>query len=397
MKKSRFWSLLTLLIVSTALLVACGQTAATPAPESPATEPVSAAATEPAGEAVEPAEATTEPAGAAEAGTASDFKFALVTPNPLGDRSFIDASARGVEQANKELGLNGQIIEATNVAEQETAIRAALAEGNEIILALAPDAETLLAIAEENPDQKFGVPSDIFVESLPDNVAAFQINVHEGSFLVGVAAGMLTKTKTVGAVVGGDSPGLNQFFWAYKQGVLEVCPDCQVLVSYLSFDFGNPTLGKETALAQYDQGADIIFQIAGRSGEGVLSAAAETGNFAIGVDSNQDFIEPGSIIVSMMKRVDTGTFLLVKNTLEGNFKGGFQQISMADGATGLSWDEGSTDFEENGPEDMVAKLPEVKAKVEEYREKILNEQFEVCDALNSPDASVCEGLAAGGS
>ncbi len=181
MRKSRFWSLLTLLIVSTALLVACGQTAATPAPESPATEPAVAA--------TEPAEATTEPAGAAEAGTAADFKFALVTPNPRGDRSFIDASARGVEQANKELGLNGQIIEATNVAEQETAIRAALAEGNDIILALAPDAETLLAIAEENPDQKFGVPSDIFVESLPDNVAAFQINVHEGSFLVGVAAG----------------------------------------------------------------------------------------------------------------------------------------------------------------------------------------------------------------
>jgi basic membrane protein A len=384
MKKSRFRPLLLiLLIVSAALLVACGQTAATPAPESPATEP--------AGENTEPTEAAAE----TKEGANADFKFALVTPNPLGDRSFIDASARGVERANQELGLNGQIIETTSVAEQETAIRAALAEGNDIILALAPDAETLLAIAKENPDQKFGVPSDIFVESLPDNVAAFQINVHEGSFLVGVAAGMLTKTKTVGAVVGGDSPGLNQFFWAYKQGVLEVCPDCKVLVSYLSFDFGNPTLGKETALAQYDQGADIIFQIAGRSGEGVLSAAAETKNFAIGVDSNQDSIEPGNIIVSMMKRVDASTFLLVKNTLENNFKGGFQQISMKDGATGLSWDEDSTVFEENGPEDMVAKLPEVKAKVDEYREKILNGQFEVCDALNGPDASVCEGLAAG--
>ncbi len=382
MRKSRFWSFLTLLIVSATLLVACGQTAATPSPESPATEPAAAA---------------TEPAGAAAQGTAADFKFTLVTANPLGDRSFNDASARGVKQANQELGLDGQIIETTSIAEQETAIRTALAEGNDIILALAPDAETLLAIAKENPDQKFGVPSDIFVESLPDNVAAFQINVHEGSFLVGVAVGMLTQTKTVGAVVGGDSPGLNQFFWAYKQGVLEVCPDCKVLVSYLGFDFSNPTLGKETALAQYDQGADIIFQIAGRSGEGVLSAAAETGKFAIGVDSNQDSIQPGSIIVSMMKRVDTSTFLLVKNTREGKFKGGFQQISMVDGATGLSWDEGSTVFEEKGPKDMVAKLPDVKAKVEEYRQKILDGQLEVCDALNGPDAPACKGLAAGGS
>ena len=238
-------------------------------------------------------------------------------PTPLGDRSFIDASARGVERANTELGLSGQIIETNSIAEQETAIRAALAQGNDLILALAPDSEILLAIAAENPDQKFGVPSDIFVESLPANVQAFQVNVHEGSFLVGGVAGVMTETKTVGAVAGGDAPGLNQFFWAYKQGVLAVCADCQVLVSYLAFDFGNPTLGKEAALVQYDQGADIIFQVAGRSGEGVLSAAAATGKVAIGVDSNQDYIQPGSIIVSMLKKVDVSTFLLVKDTLRG--------------------------------------------------------------------------------
>lgn len=325
-----------------------------------------------------------------------DFKFALITPNPLGDRSFIDASARGVERANEELGLNGQIIETNAIAEQEAAIRAALSEGNDIILALAPEAETLLSIAEENPDQKFGVPSDIFVETLPDNIQAFQVNVHEGSFLVGIVAGMMTESKVVGAVVGGESPGLNQFFWAYKQGVLEVCPDCEVLVGYLGFDFGNPTLGKETALAQYEQGADIVFQIAGRSGEGVLSAAAEMGKFAIGVDSNQDFIEPGSIICSMIKKVDVSTFLLVKNTMEGNFEGGFQQISMAEGATGLSWDEGSTFFEENGPDHMVAKLDDVKASVEDYRKMILDGSFEVCDALNNAEAAVCAGMAAGG-
>ena len=326
----------------------------------------------------------------------ADFNFALITPNPLGDRSFIDASARGVERANDELGLDGRIIETNSIAEQETAIRSALAEDNDLILALAPDPETLLSIAGENPDQKFGVPSDIFVEALPDNVSAFQVNVHEGSFLVGVVAGLMTETQTVGAVVGGDAPGLNQFFWAYKQGVLEVCPDCEVLVSYLSFDFSNPTLGKEAALAQYDQGADIIFQIAGRSGEGVISAAAETGKFAIGVDSNQDFIEPGSVIVSMLKRVDVSTFLLVKNTMEGNFVGGFQQISMQEGATGLSWDEGSTDFADNGPENMVGKLDDVKARVEEFRQMILDGEYEVCDALNNAEAEVCQGLAAGG-
>ncbi len=325
----------------------------------------------------------------------AEFKFVLITPNPLGDRSFNDAAARGVKRANQELGLKGQIIETTSIAEQEVAIRTALTQKNDLILALAPDAETLLSIAKENPDQKFGVPSDIYVDTLPANVTAFQVNVHEGSFLAGVVTGMMTKTKIVGAVVGGDSPGLNQFVWAYKQGILSVRPDCKVLVNYLAFDFANPTLGKETALAQYEKGADIIFQIAGRSGEGVLSAAAQTRKFAIGVDSNQDWIQPGSVIVSMLKRVDVSTYLLIKNTMAGKFKGGFQQIGIADGATGLSWDEGSAEFQKKGPADMVAMLPKVKAKVEEYRKKILSGKLEVCDALNKPTSSPCGGMAAG--
>ncbi|HJS30196.1 MAG TPA: BMP family ABC transporter substrate-binding protein [Anaerolineales bacterium] len=375
MKKSTLWILAAVFLISALVLGAC-----TPA----ATETAAPEATT-APESTTPPEPTEPPA--------PDFTYSLITPNPRGDRSFIDASVRGVEQANEEFGLNGQIIETASIAEQEAAIRTAISAGNDLILALAPDAETLLAIATENPDQKFGVPSDIFVETLPDNVAAFQVNVHEGSYLAGIVAGMMTETGTVGAVVGGDAPGLNQFYWAYKQGVLSVCPDCEVLVGYLAFDFSNPTLGKETALAQYEQGADIIFQVAGRSGEGVLSAAAETGNFAIGVDSNQDWIQPGSVITSMLKKVDVSTYLLVKNALEGNFQGGFAQVNMADGATGLSWDEGSTDFEDNGPENMVSKLADVKAAVEEARQQILDGTLEVCDALNDPEAEACAGLA----
>jgi basic membrane protein A len=356
--KPRLWHLISILSVIAILLTACGGPAAIPT-QPPATE-------------------------------APKFKFALVTPNPRGDRSFIDASIRGAERAMAELPVQGTIIEAQSVADQDAAMRAALSQGNDLVLGLAIEPGTLLPLAEEFPDQKFGVPSDIFVEELPNNVAAFQINVHEGSFLVGLIAGSLTKTKTVGAVVGGDAPGLNQFYYAYKQGVLEVCPDCTVLVSYLGFDFANPTLGKETALGQYEQGADIIFQVAGRSGEGVISAAQEKGLYAIGVDSNQDDIAPGSVIVSMMKRVDTSTYLLVKNALEGKFTPGFSTIGLKDGATGLSWDEGSKTFEEKGPADLTAKLPDVKTLVEDYRNKILNGEYEVCDALK--ETAVCEPL-----
>jgi basic membrane protein A len=221
-------------------------------------------------------------------------------------------------------------------------------------------------------------------------VAAFQINVHESSFLAGVVAGSLTKSKTVGAVVGGDAPGLNQFYYAYKQGVLAVCSDCKVVVAYLGFDFSNPTLGKETAVGMYEQGADIIFGVAGRSGEGVISAAQEKGLYAIGVDSNQDDIAPGSVIVSVMKRTDTSVYLLVKNTLEGNFKSGFSIIGMKEGATGLSWDAGSTTFATKGPAELTAKLPDVMKTVDDYKAKILAGTYEVCDALK--ETAVCAPL-----
>jgi basic membrane protein A and related proteins len=366
--RSRSWSVVSFLIVMALLLSSCQPASQPPAAETPQEAPQ---------------EVPQEPA-------ASTFSVALITPNPLGDRSFIDSSARGMERAREELGVRADIIETQGVAEHEAALRGAILQGYDLVLGLAIDAQLFVELAEEFPDQKFGAPSDVFAEFLPDNLAAYTINVHESSFLVGLIAGMMSESKTVGAVVGGDAPGLNQFYYAYKQGVLEACPDCNVLVSYLGFDFSNPTLGLETALHQYDQGADIIYQIAGRSGEGVISAAAERGLFAIGVDSNQDFIQPGHVIVSMIKRVDITTYRLIESTMNDQFVGGFSLIGMGDGAAGLSWDEGSTTFEENGPSDMVAKLPEVKEKVEEYRTRILSGELEVCDALN--ETAVCEPL-----
>ena len=312
---------------------------------------------------------------------APKFTCALITPNPLGDRSFIDASARGIEKANAELPVKCDIIETNGVAEHETALRGAIAQNYDLILGLAMDTDMFVNLATEFPDQKFASPSEIFLDTLPANMIAYQIDVHESSFLVGLIVGSLTKTKIVGAVVGGDAPGLNQFYYGYKQGVLEVCPDCTVLVSYLGFEFSNPTLGLETALGLYDQGADIIYQVAGRSGEGVLEAAAQRDLYAIGVDSNQDDIQPGHVIVSMLKKVESTTFDPIKLVVDGTFAGGFQRRGLKEGFAGLSWDEGSTTFETQGPADMTAKLSEIKALVEEWRTKIVNGEYKVCDAF----------------
>jgi basic membrane protein A and related proteins len=317
-----------------------------------------------------------------------EFTCALITPNPLGDRSFIDASARGIAKANAELPVKCDIIETNGVSEHETALRGAIAQGYDLILGLAMDTDMFVNLAKEFPDQKFGSPSEIFLDALPDNMVAYQIDVHESSFLAGLIAGSLTDTKKVGAVVGGDAPGLNQFYYGYKQGVKEVCPDCEVLVSYLGFDFSNPTLGLETALGLYDQGADIVYQIAGRSGEGVLEAAAQRDLYAIGVDSNQDDIQPGHVITSVLKRTDATTYDPIKLVTEGAFKGGFERRGLKEGFAGLSWDDGSTTFETQGPAAMTAKLPAIKKLVEDYRAKILSGEYKVCDAF-SPETPEC--------
>jgi basic membrane protein A and related proteins len=345
--KSRFWFVISMILVFTLALSACG-----------------------------PAD---------DGGDEDMVTAALLTPNPLGDRSFIDSAARGIDQANEELPVSADVIETQGIAEHEAALRSAIAEGYDILLPLAFDAQLLLTICEEFPEQKFASPSEVFAEDLPANLVSYQINVHESSFLAGLVAGSLTQTKIVGAVVGGDAPSLNQFFYGYKQGVLEVCPDCEVLVSYLGFDFSNPTLGKETAAAQYDAGADIVYQIAGRSGEGVLAASQEYGLYSIGVDSNQDNIAPGHVIVSMIKRVDITTFKSIEMVVNDNFEGGFYELGMADGAAGLSWDEGSTTFRDNGPADMVAQLDDVEALVDDYRAQILAGDYVVCNALTDPD------------
>lgn len=306
---------------------------------------------------------------------------AVVIPSPLGDRSFCDSANQGVIRANAELNAEVDLIETQGVHEHETAMRGAINRGYDLIMGVGLDTQMMLDLAAEYPDQAFASPSELSADNLPPNLAALLINVHESSFLAGLIAGYMTETGKVGCVAGGDAPGINQFYYGYKQGVLAANPDAQVYVNYLGFDFSNPTLGKESAMSLYNEGCDIIYSVAGLSGEGVLQAAAETGNFAIGVDNVQDEFYPGSIITSVIKRVDNTTYQLIADYASGNFTPGFQTLGLKDGATGISWDAGYTTFEDNGPADMVAKVAGAKALVEEYKAKILSGEYKVYDAL----------------
>jgi basic membrane protein A len=328
---------------------------------------------------VNAAAATTE--APAEVPDNSDKSFIIILPNPRGDRSFIDSAAAGAERAIAELGVTGTIVETAGAQEHDAAIRRAVQQHPDLIIMIAVATDTVEELVEEFPDQMFAAQEGYF-GGAHDNLAVYNIFTHENSYLAGIAAGMLTRTKIVGSVGGTDSDGINLFIVGFEEGVKSVCPDCQTLRSYAG-TYTDPVVGKEQALALYSQGADILYQVAGRTGEGVLQAAQETGNFAIGVDSNQDDLYPGSVIVSAMKRVDNAVFNFVKQVVDGTVAAGATNVGMAEGFAGLSWDVGvcSRTFDSTGPEDMVAKLPEVRQAIDTARAAILAGELQVTNVM----------------
>ncbi len=326
------------------------------------------------------------PEAAAPAPDNSDISFAIILPNARGDRSFIDSAAAGAERAIAELGVTGTIIETNGAAEHDAAIRRAIQDSPDLIITIAVDPSTIEEIADEFPNQRFAAQETFFPgDPGLENLALFNIFTHENSYLAGIAAGMLTRTGIVGAVGGLDVPGINLFIVGFEEGVQSVCADCQLLRSYVG-DFSDPVTAKEQALSMYAEGADILYQVAGRSGEGVLDAAAETGNLAIGVDSNQDDLYPGNILVSALKRVDNAVFSFVQSVVDETYVPGITNVGMAEGFAGLSWDLGvcSRTFDQNGPADLVEQLPAVRTAIEEARAAILAGELVVTNALLEP-------------
>lgn len=168
-----------------------------------------------------------EATAAAPAPDNSDITFAIILPNARGDRSFIDSAAAGAERAIAELGVTGTIIETNGAAEHDAAIRRAIQDDPDLIITIAVDPSLIEELADEFPDQLFAAQESFFPgdPGLP-NLALFNIFTHENSYLAGIAAGMLSRTKIVGSVGGLDVPGINLFIVGFEEGVQSVCADC---------------------------------------------------------------------------------------------------------------------------------------------------------------------------
>jgi len=300
---------------------------------------------------------------------------ALVLPLRLGDKSYLDASNEGAMRARDQLGAKITVVENRDPSDFEPALRNMAESQKDITIAVFfTMIDALKVVATEYPDLKFAIIDGEL--DLP-NVASVVFKEQEGSFLVGVVAGMMTETDIVGFVGGMDIPLIRRFGLGFEEGVKYINPDAKVLWGFVGA-WDDPAKGKELSVTQFEQGADIIYAAASKSGLGTIEAAKEKGKFAIGVDSNQDWIEPGVVITSMLKRVDNAVFDQVMRVKEGSFTPGLNVYGVSNDGVGVT---DFSEFRNNGPQDQVAKLDVVIAKVEEVKQMIIDGSIKVTDYM----------------
>jgi len=261
------------------------------------------------------------------------------------DKSFNEAAWRGLQRARDELGVDVQFIEPSEGADRESALRTLAARGVDLVIGVGfifgPDLERLAAQFPKVAFAGIDYTPSPGVGDIP-NLAGLRFREHEGSFLVGAIAGQITRTKTVGFVGGMKIPLIRKFEAGYIAGVKHVCPTCRVVAAYAGSEpkaFADPSLGQDLASAQYDQGADVIYHAAGKTGDGVFAAARQRKSRAIGVDSDQFENAPCCVVTSMIKRVDVAVLDAVKSVIKKEFRGGLHELGLAEDGVGFVADE----------------------------------------------------------
>jgi len=267
----------------------------------------------------------------------------------LGDKSFNDGSYQGIKDAATDFNIEPRVVESKQQTDYVPNLSGLADDGAKVVFAVGfLMADALMEAAKNHPDTYFaGIDIGIDPSTAPKNVEGLLFKEQESGYIAGVVAGMLTKQyasvsdrlnddNVVGMVLGMDIPPVERYQAGFYAGVKSVNPDCTVL-SVVTGTFTDQAKGKESALAMIQQGADIIFQIAGLTGIGALNAADESGVACIGVDVDQYNVAPDAVITSAVKGVTKATYLTVKDVIDGKYVGGRNRtFGMAEGATGIS-------------------------------------------------------------
>jgi basic membrane protein A and related proteins len=267
----------------------------------------------------------------------TDFRIAVVTDKGgINDQSFNASAWRGAQRAEKELGAKARVAESQEESDYATNLRSFAKQGYDVVYAIGYlEQEAYNQVSKEYPNTKFLI---IDGESAgTPNAAGVKFLEQEGSFLAGALAAGMSKSGKIGFVGGMHGPVISRFENGYKAGAKTVNPNIQVFSTYTE-SWEDSGKGKEAALFQYGQGADVVFHAAGKCGLGVFAAVKDqpAGKWAIGVDSDQDHLVPGRILTSMVKRVDNAVFETTKSANAGTFKSGNQTFGLKEDGVGLS-------------------------------------------------------------
>ena len=285
------------------------------------------------------------------------------------DKSFNEGVWNGVKKFTEETGIEVMEFEVTNETQREQAMRRMVDRGATVVLGVGfAQADAIAAVSAENPDVQFSI-IDVFWLDQP-NLRQYAFKEHEGSYLVGVAAAHASQTGKVGFVGGMDISLIRKFACGYVGGVKSVNPNAEVyqnMTGTTPAAWNDPAKGAELTMSQIDRGADVIYQAAGGTGIGVIQAASDAGKLAIGVDSNQNGLAPGSVLTSMLKRVDVAAYETFMDAKNGSFSAGVKVLGVAEG--GVDW------ALDNNNASLVN--ADMKAAVEQARQDIVSGKISV--------------------
>ncbi len=303
-----------------------------------------------------------------------------VVNGPLGDASFFDDAERGIQRL-KASGHKTETVqsEANNPTSWKQNTESVSGKWDLVVVGSSQMVEVLDTVAPKFPQQKYLIYDDVVKQP---NVASITFKQNEGSFLAGVLAALVTTTKdqfskatgskVVGLVGGMDIPIINDFLVGFKKGVATVDPAIQVKSGFVG-NFTDADKGYSIAKSMFDQDkADVVYQVAGGAGIGVLKAAKDAGRYAIGVDSNQNNLQPGHILASMLKNIGDGVERAVTAADEGTLE--FGKVT----SYGLKNKGVALTFDDNG-----GIVPDtIKTKIDEYAQQVVNDVVHVPTTLS---------------
>lgn len=257
------------------------------------------------------------------------------------DKSFNEAAYLGLTRAAQELQVEIQEIEPARDVDREEGVRTLASEGYGLIIGVGfAFADIMKTLSSEYPNTRFAC-LDAQVDGC-FNVLSLCFKEEQGSYLVGILAAKKSQTRKVGFVGGMDIPLIHKFEAGYRAGVLSVDPSIQILSDYAGVTltaFNDPFKGKELALSQYDRGVDVVYQAAGATGLGVIEAAKEKKLFVIGTDANQNYMAPGQVLTSMVKRGDVAVYDTIQSVAQGTFIGGVKAFDLSNQGVDYAVDE----------------------------------------------------------